>query len=66
LDTYGVQSVPLLITEYSSDVRNLLAKWKYAWKAKPKELRYVRPAPIGIQTQSSATNANGGRITIPS
>lgn len=66
LDTYGVQSVPLLITEYSQDVRNLLAKWKYAWKAKPKELRYVRPAPIAIQTQSSATNANGGRITIPS
>ena len=66
LDTYGVQAVPLLITDYSTETQNLLAKWKYAWRAKPKELRYVRPNPITIQTQSSATNANGGRISIPS
>jgi hypothetical protein len=65
LDTYGVQCVPLLITDYSEEVKSLLAQWKYAWRAKPKGLRYVRPAPIAIQTQSTATNANGGRITIP-
>lgn len=63
LDTYGVQSVPLLLTDYTPDVQILLNKWKYAWRAKPKEIRYVRPIPQTVKTQSPATNANGGSLT---
>lgn len=62
LDTYGVQSVPLLLIDYSSDVQVLLNKWKYAWRAKPKEIRYVRPIPQTVKVQSPATNANGGSL----
>lgn len=63
LDTYGVQSVPLLLIDYTTDVKVLLNKWKYAWRAKPKEIRYVRPIPQTIKTQSPAANANGGSLT---
>jgi hypothetical protein len=65
LDTYGAQAVPLLLIDYTPDTRALLSKWKYAWKAKPKEIRYVRPDPIEIQQQSPSVNANGGSITSP-
>jgi hypothetical protein len=62
LDTYGVQSVPLLLIDYTPDVQVLLNKWKYAWRAKPKEIRYVRPIPQTVKIQSPATNANGGSL----
>lgn len=65
LDTYGVQAVPLLIVDYSPETQSLLRKWKFAWKAKPKGLRYVRPAPLQIPQQSQAVNANGGALTVP-
>jgi hypothetical protein len=65
LDTYGVQSIPLLLVDYTPETQTLLSKWKYAWRAKPKEIRYVRPEPPAIQTQSQAVNANGGALTIP-
>lgn len=65
-DTYGVHSVPFLLVDYNSLNETLLSKWKYAWKAKPKNLRYVRPEAIRIQTQSTTVNANGGRVTMPS
>ncbi len=65
LDTYGAQAVPLLLTQYTPDVQALLGKWKYAWKAKPKEIRYVRPAPLEITQQSPSVNANGGSIRSP-
>lgn len=66
LDTFGVQCVPLLLIDYTADTQNLLRKWKYAWKAKPKAIRYVRPEPIRVETQSPSVNANGGSLTIPS
>ena len=66
LDTYGVQCVPLLLIDYSAETQNLLRKWKYAWKAKPKEIRYVRPEPIRVQSQSASVDANGGSVRIPS
>jgi hypothetical protein len=66
LDTYGVQCLPLLLVDYSPEVQTLLSKWKFAWKAKPKEIRYVRPEPITVQTQSRRADANGGMITVPS
>jgi hypothetical protein len=66
LDTYGVQCVPLFLVEYSPETQALLRQWKYAWKAKPKEIRYVRPEPIEILPQSGSVNANGGSLTIPS
>jgi hypothetical protein len=65
LDTYGVQAVPLFLIDYTADTKALLSKWKYAWKAKPKEIRYVRPDPIVVQQQSQTVNANGGVLTIP-
>jgi hypothetical protein len=65
LDTYGVQSIPLLLIEYTPELQTLLSKWKYAWRAKPKEIRYVRPEPPAIQTQSRTVDANGGALTIP-
>lgn len=66
LDTFGVQCVPLFITEYSPEVQSLLSRWKYAWRAKPKELRYVRPPPLPTQQQSPVVNANGGSVAVPS
>jgi hypothetical protein len=65
LDTYGVQGLPLFIVEYSPEVSSLLSKWKYAWKAKPKEIRYIRPAPQVANLQSPAVNANGGALNVP-
>lgn len=65
LDTFGVQAVPLLLIDYSADTQSLLRKWKYAWKAKPKQLRYIRPATIEIPQQSPLVNANGGKLTVP-
>jgi hypothetical protein len=66
LDTFGVQCVPLLLVDYTPETQNLLAKWKYAWRAKPKQIRYVRPEPITIETQSRKVDANGGSLSIPS
>ncbi len=66
LDTYGAQCLPLLLVDYSVETQNLLRKWKYAWKAKPKEIRYVRPQPIQIAAQSRTVDANGGNVSIPS
>jgi len=66
LDTYGVQGVPLFLISYTPEIKALLAKWKYAWRAKPKEIRYVRPEPIIAQAQSPRVNANGGTVQIPS
>ena len=65
LDTYGVQALPMILVDYSTETQRLLSKWKYAWKAKPKEIRYVRPSPITVQAQSPTVNANGGSLTIP-
>lgn len=65
-DTFGVQSVPFLLIDYNPLNQTLLSKYKYAWKAKPKSLRYVRPEAIRIQTQSTTVNANGGGVTMPS
>lgn len=65
-NTFGVHSVPFLLVDYNSLNQTLLSKWKYAWKAKPKNLRYVRPEAIRIQTQSTTVNANGGSVTMPS
>ena len=65
LDTYGVQGIPLFLIEYTPETKAFLSKWKYAWRAKPKEIRYVRPEPITVQQQSPAANANGGALTIP-
>lgn len=65
LDTYGVQAVPLLLTEYTPEMKILLSQWKYAWRAKPKALRYSRPAPQPLVQQSRAVDANGGMITPP-
>jgi hypothetical protein len=66
LDTYGVQAMPLLLVDYTADVQALMAKWKYAWRAKPKAIRYVRPEPQIIPPQSVRANANGGALTTPS
>lgn len=66
LDEFGVQSVPLTLIDYTPDVQSALGKWKYAWKAKPKEIRYVRPEPIVIQPQNPRVNANGGMLNVPS
>jgi hypothetical protein len=65
LNTYGVQSVPLLLIDYTPEVQSALAKWKYAWKAKPKEIRYVRPQPIVVAAQNPIVNARGGMISVP-
>ena len=65
-ETYGVQSIPFLLVDYNGLNKTLLSKWKYAWKAKPKNLRYVRPEAIQIQTQSTTVNANAGMVTMPS
>jgi hypothetical protein len=65
LDTYGVQSVPFLLIDYSPDVQRNLSQWKYAWRAKPKAIRYVRPDPLQTTPQSPAANANGGALTSP-
>lgn len=65
LNQYGVQSVPLLITDYSPETQALLAEWKYAWRAKPKEIRYVRPEPQTIFEQSKKVDANQGQLTVP-
>lgn len=65
LDTYGVQAVPLFLIDYSPETKALLSKWKYAWRAKPKAIRYIRPEAITVQTQSTTVNANGGSVRIP-
>jgi hypothetical protein len=65
LDTYGVQSVPLLLIDYTPEIQSALSKWKYAWRAKPKEIRYVRPEPIVVAAQNPIVNARGGMISVP-
>lgn len=65
LDKYGVQAVPLFITDYSPETQALLNQWKYSWRAKPKEIRYVRPEPQVIAQQSKKVNANQGSLTVP-
>lgn len=65
LNTYGVQSVPLFLIDYTPDVQSALAQWKYAWRAKPKEIRYVRPAPIVVAAQNPIVNAKGGMLSVP-
>lgn len=65
LDTYGVQCIPLLLVDYSPDTKALLSNWKYAWRAKPKAIRYVRPEVQIIPPQSVRANANGGALTVP-
>lgn len=66
LNTFGVQALPLFITDYSPEIQSLLREWKYAWRAKPKEIRYIRPAPLVIASQSPAANARGGVLSVPS
>ena len=66
LDTYGVQAIPLFLTDYTPDVKTLMSNWKVAWRAKPKAIRYVRPEPQVIPSQSPRANANGGSVTVPS
>lgn len=65
LNTYGVQCAPLLLIDYTPDVQSALRKWKYAWKAKPKEIRYVRPAPIVVAAQNPRVDARGGMLSVP-
>lgn len=65
LDTYGVQAIPLLLVDYTAEVQALMAKWKYAWKAKPKAIRYVRPEAQIIPPQSPRADARGGALTVP-
>jgi len=65
LDTYGVQAIPLFLTDYTPDVKVLMSNWKLAWRAKPKAIRYVRPEPQVIPSQSPRADANGGALTIP-
>lgn len=66
LDEFGVQSIPLLFINGSPDEFALVAKWKYAWRAKPKNIRYMKPEPITIQNQNPVVNANGGMLRTPS
>ena len=66
LDEYGVQAVPLFLIEYTPDVQSALRKWQYAWRAKPKAIRYMRPEPILVQPQNPRVNANGGMVNVPS
>jgi hypothetical protein len=66
LDEYGVQGVPLFLIDYTPDVQAALNQWKFAWRAKPKAIRYVRPDPIVVQPQNPNVNANGGMVNIPS
>lgn len=65
LDTYGVQCVPLTLIDYTPDVKTILAKWKYAWRAKPKAIRYVRPPAIQVTRQSAVVDANQGIVRSP-
>jgi hypothetical protein len=65
LNSYGVQSVPLYLTDYTADFTSVLGMWPLAWKAKPKAIRYVRAPPIQVAQQSAAANANGGQVTSP-
>ncbi len=65
LDEYGVQAVPLFLIDYTPEVQTALAKWKYAWRAKPKAIRYMRPEPIVVQPQNPNVNANGGMVNVP-
>jgi hypothetical protein len=65
LDQYGVQAVPLFLIDYTPEVQAALSKWKYAWRAKPKSIRYVRPEPIQVQAQNPNVNANGGMVNVP-
>jgi hypothetical protein len=65
LNEYGVQAVPLFITNDSPEVDALLGEWKYSWRAKPKAIRYVRPEPQVIPEQSKKVDANQGKLTVP-
>jgi hypothetical protein len=65
LNEYGVQAVPLFITDDSPEVDALLGEWKYSWRAKPKAIRYVRPEPQVIPEQSKKVDANQGKLTVP-
>lgn len=65
LDEFGVQCIPLLLIDASPDAISVLSEWKYAWRAKPKNLRYVKPEPIVILPQSQKTDANGGMLRTP-
>jgi hypothetical protein len=66
LDVYGVQAVPLFLIDYTPDVQSALRKWNYAWRAKPKAIRYMRPEAIVVQPQNPNVNANGGMVNVPS
>ena len=65
LDEFGVQSVPLFIIDSTPEVTAALRQWKFAWRAKPKAIRYVRPEPIQILPQNPVVNANGGMLRTP-
>jgi len=65
LDEFGVQCVPLFIIDSTPDTLSALSKWKYAWKAKPKAIRYVKAEPIVIQNQNPRVDANGGMLRTP-
>ena len=66
LDEFGVQSIPLLLIDSTPETLSALSKWNYAWRAKPKNIRYVKPEPIVIQAQNPVVNANGGMLRTPS
>jgi len=65
LNTFGVQALPLLITDATPELMSLMKEWKYAWRAKPKEILYIRPAPQVIALQSPKANARGGVLSVP-
>lgn len=63
LDTYGVQCVPLLLSEKPGDLLNL---WREAvWRPKPKPIRFVNPQAFVPQQPSGKLNSNQGKITSP-
>jgi hypothetical protein len=62
-NTYGVQAIPLLLSEKPGDVMNM---WRdSAWRPKPKAIRFVNPKPFVPQQPSGKLNANQGQITSP-
>jgi hypothetical protein len=65
LDEFGVQILPLFLIDATPEATAALGKWTYAWRAKPKSIRYVRPEPIVIQAQNPIVNANGGMLRTP-
>ena len=65
LDEFGVQCVPLLLIDSTPETVAALSKWKYAWRAKPKNIRYMKAEPIVIQPQNPRVDANGGMLRTP-